>query len=153
MNVSEDKKLCNFSLVLLSKLHCDYLLLNRVCYKVKNQFRRQKQFQYAIQYKKILKKIFNISKSNVCLKKNDKILEEYVSSEYIQKEKIKNIIDLLTKMGLVIEEMLKLKLYLSYSIVMLGIISRAHSIFEYFLINEEKIKNSFNNVKKQKDTI
>lgn len=147
MNDSEDKKLCDFVLVLLSKLHCDYLLLNRVCYKVKNQFRRQRQFQYTIQYKNILKKLFNISKTNICSKKNDKILEEYISSEYIKKEKLKNIIELLTKMGLVIEEMLKLKLYLSYSIVMLGIISRAHSIFEYFFINEEKIKDSFNNLK------
>jgi hypothetical protein len=40
--------------------------------------------------------------------------------------------------------MMKLKLYLPYCVVMLGIISRAHSIYEYVLNNNDVILSSAN---------
>ena len=112
---NDDKKLCDFLLVLLSKLHCDYLLLNRVLYKVKHQFRKQRQFQYAMQIKKNLFKLFNQNKINICDKTNDKILSEFIESDFIKKDHIEKIMEILEKLGEMINEMLKLKLYLSYS--------------------------------------
>lgn len=144
---NDDKKLCDFLLVLLSKLHCDYLLLNRVLYKVKHQFRKQRQFQYAMQIKKNLFKLFNQNKINICDKTNDKILSEFIESDFIKKDQIEKIMEILEKLGEMINEMLKLKLYLSYSIVMLGIVSRAHAIFDYIITNKDKIIQSYNKLK------
>ncbi len=144
---NDDKKLCDFLLVLLSKLHCDYLLLNRVLYKVKHQFRKQRQFQYAMQIKKNLFKLFNQNKINICDKTNDKILSEFIESDFIKKDHIEKIMEILEKLGEMINEMLKLKLYLSYSIVMLGIVSRAHAIFDYIITNKDKIIQSYNKLK------
>ena len=144
---NDDKKLCDFLLVLLSKLHCDYLLLNRVLYKVKHQFRKQRQFQYAMQIKKNLFKLFNQNKINICEKTNDKILSEFIESDFIKKDHIEKIMEILEKLGEMINEMLKLKLYLSYSIVMLGIVSRAHAIFDYIITNKDKIIQSYNKLK------
>ena len=144
---NDDKKLCDFLLVLLSKLHCDYLLLNRVLYKVKHQFRKQRQFQYAMQIKKNLFKLFNQNKINICDKRNDKILSEFIESDFIKKDHIEKIMEILEKLGEMINEMLKLKLYLSYSIVMLGIVSRAHAIFDYIITNKDKIIQSYNKLK------
>lgn len=144
---NDDKKLCDFLLVLLSKLHCDYLLLNRVLYKVKHQFRKQRQFQYAMQIKKNLFKLFNQNKINICDKTNDKILSEFIESDFIKKDHIEKIMEILEKLGEMINEMLKLKLYLSYSIVMLGIVSRAHAIFDYIKTNKDKIIQSYNKLK------
>ena len=141
---NDDKKLCDFLLVLLSKLHCDYLLLNRVLYKVKHQFRKKRQFQYAMQIKKNLFKLFNQNKINICDKTNDKILSEFIESDFIKKDHIEKIMEILEKLGEMINEMLKLKLYLSYSIVMLGIVSRAHAIFDYIITNKDKIIHSYN---------
>ena len=144
---NDDKKLCDFLLVLLSKLHCDYLLLNRVLYKVKHQFRKQRQFQYAMQIKKNLFKLFNQNKINICDKTNDKILSEFIESDFIKKDHIEKIMEILEKLGEMINEMLKLKLYLSYSIVMLGIVSRAYAIFDYIITNKDKIIQSYNKLK------
>ena len=144
---NDDKKLCDFLLVLLSKLHCDYLLLNRVLYKVKHQFRKQRQFQYSMQIKKNLFKLFNQNKINICDKTNDKILSEFIESDFIKKDHIEKIMEILEKLGEMINEMLKLKLYLSYSIVMLGIVSRAHAIFDYIITNKDKIIQSYNKLK------
>ena len=144
---NDDKKLCDFLLVLLSKLHCDYLLLNRVLYKVKHQFRKQRQFQYAMQIKKNLFKLFNQNKINICDKTNDKILSEFIESDFIKKDHIEKIMEILEKLGEMTNEMLKLKLYLSYSIVMLGIVSRAHAIFDYIITNKDKIIQSYNKLK------
>ena len=144
---NDDKKLCDFLLVLLSKLHCDYLLLNRVLYKVKYQFRKQRQFQYAMQIKKNLFKLFNQNKINICEKTNDKILSEFIESDFIKKDHIEKIMEILEKLGEMINEMLKLKLYLSYSILMLGIVSRAHAIFDYIITNKDKIIQSYNKLK------
>ena len=144
---NDDKKLCDFLLVLLSKLHCDYLLLNRVLYKVKHQFRKQRQFQYAMQIKKNLFKLFNQNKINICKKTHDKILSEFIESDFIKKDHIEKIMEILEKLGEMINEMLKLKLYLSYSIVMLGIVSRAHAIFDYIITNKDKIIQSYNKLK------
>lgn len=144
---NDDKKLCDFLLVLLSKLHCDYLLLNRVLYKVKHQFRKQRQFQYAMQIKKNLFKLFNQNKINICEKTNDKILSEFIEGDFIKKDHIEKIMEILEKLGEMINEMLKLKLYLSYSILMLGIVSRAHAIFDYIITNKDKIIQSYNKLK------
>ena len=149
MNI-DNKQLCNYILDLLSKLHSDYLLINRICYKVKHQFRRHRHFQYITQYKNILKKTFRpititSKSSSPPTNTNDNIFSSILTSQYFTKHYITNtIIPLLIKIGLLLNEMMKLKLYLPYCVVMLGIISRAHSIYEYVLNNNDVILSSAN---------
>lgn len=147
MNI-DNKQLCNYILDLLSKLHSDYLLINRICYKVKHQFRRHRHFQYITQYKNILKKTFRpitITSKSTTTNTNDNIFSSILTSQYFTKPYISNIIiSLLIKIGLLLNEMMKLKLYLPYCVVMLGIISRAHSIYEYVLNNNDVILSSAN---------
>jgi hypothetical protein len=61
MNKQEDD--LNNLTNLLEALYKDYLLINRIIYKVKNQFRRQNQFKLLTQLKNTLKrKLFDNSK-------------------------------------------------------------------------------------------
>jgi hypothetical protein len=55
INSNFESTLFNKTLDLLSKTHSDYLLINRIIYKVKNQFRRQKQFKFLQLISKKLK--------------------------------------------------------------------------------------------------
>ena len=100
-----------------------------------------------MQTKKNLFKLFNQNKINICDKTNDKILSEFIESDFIKKDHIEKIMEILEKLGEIRNEMLKLKLCLSYSIVMLGIVSRAHAIFDYIITNKDKIIQSYNKLK------
>ena len=49
-------ELAKNSIFLVEKLFKETLLLNRILYKIKNQFRRQKHYKFLIQLKKYLYK-------------------------------------------------------------------------------------------------
>ncbi len=140
---NKNREICDFVISLIEKLHKEYLIINRICYKVKNQFGKQKQYHYLIQIKKFLYKMFNLNKRNINKKNNEIILKEFIKENYFNMEKNESFNEVLLKLGKIIEEMLKLKLYHSYSIIILGIISRIYTIFYYFNKNKEIIEKSF----------
>ena len=140
---NKNREICDFVISLIEKLHKEYLIINRICYKVKNQFGRQKQYKYLIQIKKYLYKMFNLNKRNINKKNNEIILKEFIQENYFNMEKNESFNDVLLKLGKIIEEMLKLKLYPSYSIIILGIISRIYTIFYYFNKNKELIEKAY----------
>ena len=140
---NKNRDVCNFVISLIEKLHKEYLIINRICYKVKNQFGKQKQYKYLIQIKKFLFKMFNLNKKNINKKNNEIILKEFIKENYFNMEKNESFNEVLLKLGKIIEEMLKLKLYPSYSIIILGIISRIYTIFNYFNKNKELIEKSY----------
>ena len=139
---NKNRDVCNFVISLIEKLYKEYLIINRICYKVKNQFGKQKQYKYLIQIKKFLFKMFNLNKKNINKKNNEIILKEFIKENYFNMEKNESFNEVLLKLGKIIEEMLKLKLYPSYSIIILGIISRIYTIFNYFNKNKELIEKS-----------
>ena len=58
------------------------------------------------------------------------------------KQKIKNIrqiLDLIMKIGCMIKEMLKIKLYPPYSLIILSVLSRLYFIFNFIEENSEKL--------------
>ncbi len=121
----------------------EYLLIKRILYKEKNQFIKQKQYKYILFIKKFLKKMFNLNKLNINFKSNEEILNEFfIKQDFFNENDFKQINEILLKSGKIFQEMLKLKLYLSYSLLMYGIISRIYVIFDYLLKNNKKIKNS-----------
>jgi hypothetical protein len=140
---NKNRDVCNFVISLIEKLYKEYLIINRICYKVKNQFGKQKQYKYLIQIKKFLFKMFNLNKKNINKKNNEIILKEFIKENYFNMEKNESFNEVLLKLGKIIEEMLKLKLYPSYSIIILGIISRIYTIFNYFNKNKELIEKSY----------
>ena len=140
---NKNRDVCNFVISLIEKLYKEYLIINRICYKVKNQFGKQKQYKYLIQIKKFLFKMFNLNKRNINKKNNEIILKEFIKENYFNMEKNESFNEVLLKLGKIIEEMLKLKLYPSYSIIILGIISRIYTIFNYFNKNKELIEKSY----------
>ena len=145
MNEIENKnKLLNeYVINLLSKVHMEYLLIKRILYKEKKQFIKQKQYKYILFIKKFLKKMFNLNKLNINFKSNEEILNEFfIKQDFFNENDFKQINEILLKSGKIFQEMLKLKLYLSYSLLMYGIISRIYVIFDYLLKNNQKIKNS-----------
>ena len=145
MNEIENKnKLLNeYVINLLSKVHMEYLLIKRILYKEKKQFIKQKQYKYILFIKKFLKKMFNLNKLNINFKSNEEILNEFfIKQDFFNENDFKQINEILLKSGKIFQEMLKLKLYLSYSLLMYGIISRIYVIFDYLLKNNKKIKNS-----------
>ena len=139
----KNMEICNFVISLIGKLHKEYLIINRICYKVKNQFGKQKQYHYLIQIKKFLYKMFNLNKRNINKKSNEILLKELIRENYLNNEKKENINETLIKLGKIIEEMLKLKLYPSYSIIILGIVSRIFIIFDYFNKNKDLIEKAY----------
>jgi hypothetical protein len=50
-------KLIDAFIKLMEKVYSDYILINRIIYKVKNQFRRQKQFKKLVEVRKRLRKL------------------------------------------------------------------------------------------------
>lgn len=140
---NKNKLLKEYVINLLSKVHMEYLLIKRILYKEKNQFIKQKQYKYILFIKKFLKKMFNLNKLNINFKSNEEILNEYfIKQDFFNENDFKQINEILLKSGKIFQEMLKLKLYLSYSLLMYGIISRIYVIFDYLLKNNKKIKNS-----------
>jgi hypothetical protein len=109
--MTENENLNNL-INLFEKLQKEYLLINRIVYKVKNQFRRQKQFQLIIHLKNILKReIFT---------------DNQLSSIFLNMvrfyDKIDEVKDSLLTLGEIFKEMLKLKLFVNYSIIILAIL-------------------------------
>ena len=140
---NKNKLLKEYVINLLSKVHTEYLLIKRILYKEKNQFIKQKQYKYILFIKKFLKKMFNLNKLNINFKSNEEILNEFfIKQDFFNENDFKQINEILLKSGKIFQEMLKLKLYLSYSLLMYGIISRIYIIFDYLLKNNKKIKNS-----------
>ena len=87
--------------------------------------------------------MFNLNKRNINKKSNEIILKELIRENYLNNEKKENINETLIKLGKIIEEMLKLKLYPSYSIIILGIVSRIFIIFDYFNKNKDLIEKAY----------
>jgi hypothetical protein len=132
MNKGEEKYFDDL-LRLLEKAYSDYLLLNRIIYKVKNLFFRQKQYKYLIQLKKMLKRLvfdsieefinFNLENKNLIqLEKPGDISLVLKELKLFKDENLKDLNELMERIGLMIKEMLKLKLYIPYSVVMLNVI-------------------------------
>jgi uncharacterized protein (UPF0335 family) len=97
---------------LIERLHKEYLLINRIIYKVKNQFRRQKQFQLLKGLKNTLSRELFTDDSLIIIFPN---LNKFIS-------RIEDINKQLTKLGQIIKEMLKLKLFTNYSVIILSIL-------------------------------
>ena len=124
------KKLIFFS-SLFSKINADFLLLNRIIYKTSNIFRRQRHFQQIKLAKKLIKKLLFDFRG----KKDDKsFILELVSDENFEGD-VRKIMELLVVVGGKTQEMMKIKLYLNYCVVIYGIVSRLYAIFEYLVDN------------------
>lgn len=148
---NKQKAIVDFTYDLISKLHLDYLLLNRICYKVKHQYRKQKQFQYVTQYKKSLLTLFR-SQSGINPSK-DTIAKELFIEGKIASDMIKTLQELVLKIGALMLEMLKLKLYPSYTIIIFGIMSRSNAILDYLIKNKDKISKALASIETMSDLI
>ena len=118
-------------IILLKK---DYLLLKRILYKTKSLYKRHKHYQKLSQLSKLLKKNFKFGRK-IKLKKEEKEKndDKYKYELTVDKSDLNYCIDILIQLGEIINRMLKLKLYLSYSLIILGIISRTYFILNYFI--------------------
>ena len=99
------------------KIKQDYLLLKRVLYKTKSQFRRQKQCQ-------MVNKLIKLLKKNLFHNKIEKVDNKYKYVYYFDKEDLKYTYDILMNLGETLRRMIKIKLYPVYSLIVLGIVSR-----------------------------
>ena len=127
MNLSQT----DFDKIILLKK--DYLLLKRILYKTKSLYKRHKHYQKLNKLSKLLKKIFKLGKK---IKKKEEKEKENKTFKYelsFNKNDLNYCIDIIIELGGAINNMLKLKLYLSYSLIILGIISRLYFIINYFL--------------------
>ena len=117
-------------IILLKK---DYLLVKRILYKTKSLYKRHKHYQKLNKLSKLLKKIFKLGKK---IKKKEEKEKENKTFKYelsLDKNDLNYCIDIIIELGGIINSMLKLKLYLSYSLIILGIISRLYFIINYLL--------------------
>ena len=127
MNLSQS----DFDKIILLKK--DYLLVKRILYKTKSLYKSHKHYQKLNKLSKLLKKIFKLGKK---LKKKEEKEKENKAFKYelsLDKNDLNYCIDIIIELGGTINNMLKLKLYLSYSLIILGIISRLYFIINYFL--------------------
>ena len=114
----------------------DYLLLKRILYKTKSLYKKHKHYQKLTKLAKLLKKNFKLGKRIKMKKeeeKEDKDNNTYKYELNFDKNDLNYCLDIITQLGEIINRMLKLKLYLSYSLIILGIISRTYFILKYFL--------------------
>ena len=125
MNLSEN----DFDKIILLKK--DYLLLKRIMYKTKSLYKRHKHYQKLNMLCRILKKDFKLGKQIKKKKEDEKKGFKYELS--FDKKDLNYCTDIILELGEIINRMLKLKLYLSYSLIVLGIISRMYFILNYFL--------------------
>ena len=120
-------------IILLKK---DYLLLKRILYKTKSLYKKHKHYQKLSKLAKLLKKNFKFGK-RIKMKKEEKEVKEdnnkYKYELNFDKNDINYCLDLIIQLGEIINRMLKLKLYLSYSLIILGIISRTYFILNHFI--------------------
>ena len=116
-------------IILLKK---DYLLLKRILYKTKSLYQKHKHYQKLSKLTKLLKKNFKFGKK-IKLKKGEIENKEFKYELNIDKNDINYCLDIIIQLGEIINRMLKLKLYLSYCLIILGIISRTFFILKYFI--------------------
>ena len=120
-------------IILLKK---DYLLLKRILYKTKSLYKKHKHYQKLNKLTKLLKKNFKFGKRIKMKKEEEKDTKTNYTFKYelnFDKNDINYCIDIIMELGEIINRMLKLKLYLSYSLIILGIISRTYFILNHFL--------------------
>ena len=130
MNLSESE----FDKIILLKK--DYLLLKRILYKTKSLYKKHKHYQKLNKLTKLLKKNFKFGKRIKMKKEEEKDTKVNNTFKYelnFDKNDINYCIDIIMELGEIINRMLKLKLYLSYSLIILGIISRTYFILNHFL--------------------
>ena len=123
MNLSESE----FDKIILLKK--DYLLLKRILYKTKSSYKKHKHYQKLNKLTKLLKKNFKFGKRIKMKKEEEKDTKTNYTSKYelnFDKNDINYCLDIIMELGEIINRMLKLKLYLSYSLIILGIISRTY---------------------------
>ena len=114
----------------------DYLLLKKILYKTKSLYKKHKHYQKLTKLTKLLKKNFKLGKRIKMKKeeeKEDKNNNTYKYELNFDKNDLNYCLDIIIQLGEIINRMLKLKLYLSYSLIILGIISRTYFILKYFL--------------------
>lgn len=130
---------------LMEKVHSDYLLIDRIIYKVKNQFRRQKQFKFLVEIRKKLKKLIfdrflDVLKNNkgnyllLLLENIYKVLSCIKHMDIFKVNNLQDLIELIEKLGIMIKEMLKLKLYPPYSLIILGILRYINLILVVYIV-------------------
>ena len=130
MNLSESE----FDKIILLKK--DYLLLKRILYKTKSLYKKHKHYQKLNKLTKLLKKNFKFGKRIKMKKEEEKDTKNNYTFKYelnFDKNDINYCLDIIMELGEIINRMLKLKLYLSYSLIILGIISRTYFILNHFL--------------------
>ena len=130
MNLSESE----FDKIILLKK--DYLLLKRILYKTKSLYKKHKHYQKLNKLTKLLKKNFKFGKRIKIKKEEEKDTKTNYTFKYelnFDKNDINYCIDIIMELGEIINRMLKLKLYLSYSLIILGIISRTYFILNHFI--------------------
>ena len=120
-------------IILLKK---DFLLLKRILYKTKSLYQKHKHYQKLNKLTKLLKKNFKFGKKIKTKKTEEKDDKNNNMNKYelnLDKNDLNFCLDIILTLGEIINRMLKLKLYLSYSLVVLGIISRMYFTLNYFL--------------------
>ena len=130
MNLSESE----FDKIILLKK--DYLLLKRILYKTKSLYKKHKHYQKLNKLTKLLKKNFKFGKRIKMKKEEEKGTKTNYTFKYelnFDKSDLNYCLDIIMELGEIINRMLKLKLYLSYSLIILGIISRTYFILNHFL--------------------
>ena len=130
MNLSESE----FDKIILLKK--DYLLLKRILYKTKSLYKKHKHYQKLNKLTKLLKKNFKFGKRIKMKKEEEKDTKTNNTFKYelnFDKNDLNYCLDIIMELGDIINRMLKLKLYLSYSLIILGIISRTYFILNHFL--------------------
>ena len=130
MNLSESE----FDKIILLKK--DYLLLKRILYKTKSLYKKHKHYQKLNKLTKLLKKNFKFGKRIKMKKEEEKDTKTNNTFKYelnFDKNDLNYCLDIIMELGEIINRMLKLKLYPSYSLIVLGIISRTYFILNHFL--------------------
>ena len=116
-------------IILLKK---DYLLLKRILYKTKSLYKKHKHYQKLSKLSKLLKKNFKLGKKIKKKKEEEKEIKAKYELNF-DKNDLNYCLDIIMQLGEIFNRMLKLKLYLSYSLIILGIISRTYFIINHFL--------------------
>ena len=116
-------------IILLKK---DYLLLKRILYKTKSLYKKHKHYQKLSKLSKLLKKNFKLGKKIKKKKEEGKEIKAKYELNF-DKNDLNYCLDIIMQLGEIFTRMLKLKLYLSYSLIILGIISRTYFIINHFL--------------------
>ena len=110
----------------------DYLLLKTILYKTKSLYKKHKHYQKLSKLTNLLKKNFKFGKK-IKIKKEEAKNNEFKYELNFDRNDLNYCLDIIIQLGEMINRMLKLKLYLSYSLIILGIISRTYFILKYFI--------------------